>query len=214
VSTTPRKRSRTISDVAPGPMKPNRLCCCSPRAYVWIETTSTSIFVEQSIHVSRHLDVKRHLTTHANADAKPLVESRVMSDASVQPPGGPSVSADSMGAARSADNTASDSGTAVDDEVKKDVTVEKDQGKVYRTDTYTVHWQAEGEGDLKVSLQVTGIVSFSADWLPRSGSIRRSINYILHGPAYDPGGGMEVLATLVVESCMDSVQQDSRAMRP
>lgn len=84
----------------------NALCCkyCAPMAYVWMDTTSTSVFVENSITETRHLDVQRHLDTHANADAN---------------------------------DTSSDSGTDIDDHIIKDVELRRNQGKVYRTDTYT-----------------------------------------------------------------------------
>jgi hypothetical protein len=206
----------TQVDDAPAPL-PNQLCCeyCPPNASVWIESTSTSIFVENSIVETRHLDVKRHLDTHANAGANPSLELRAATNSSLQPPGGPSVNADAFSGAKSVDDTSSDGGTDFDDEIIKDVEVRKNQGKVYRTDTYTVHWLAEGEGKLHTTLNVTGAVSYEADWLPRSGEIRLSKTYLLEPPAYDPGGPSDVIATLRVADCRPTVvSQSNTGFRP
>ena len=59
--------------------KPQELCCCPPRAMVWIDTRTSCCFIENQI------DMKRQLLARADAVA------------SVQPPAGPSVNAESGG---------------------------------------------------------------------------------------------------------------------
>jgi hypothetical protein len=195
----------------------NELCCCdcAPRIYVWIETSSTSVFVENKTDLRRDIDIKRQLASRANADAKPLLEDRAASSASVNPPGAPDVKANSFGASRSTDNTSSDSSTSFDDQIKKEELVKKDQGKVYRTDSYTVHWEAHGHGELHISLDLDGIIRYSADWLPRSGYVKLSKNYMLEPPNYDPGGQTELNVHAKVTDCMKrTVEQSNGVPRP
>jgi hypothetical protein len=194
--------------------RPNELCCafCPPNAFVWFDTASTSIFVENSIVETRHLDIKRHLGSHANADVNPTLEIRAATNSSVQLPAGPAQSSDAFAGSKSIDDTSSESGTDFDDEVIKDVEVRKNQGKVYRTDTYTVHWVATGEGRLHVSLRVAGVVPYSADWLPREGQVHLSKTYLLEPPAYDPGGPAVMTATLQVGDCRSTIVTQSNSV--
>jgi hypothetical protein len=194
----------------------NELCCCPClNAYVWIETDSVNIAVENATIVEEHLDTKRHLDSTANADAKPTLELRASTNASVNAPGAPQVNADSLAAGKTADDTESDGKATLDESVKKDVSVRREQAKVYRKDTYTVHWQAEGEGQLHVSLLVNGVIAYAADWLPKSGSVRLSKDYMLHPPIYDPGGPNSLTAMVQVTDCNNKVVvQSNTAPRP
>ncbi len=209
------RREAMTDDIRPERTAQNQLCCCPPVAYVWIDTASTSTYVENRIDVTKHLQVTRRLDAHANADAKPLLEARATTNASIQPPGGPSVNADSMGATRSQDDTNSDSGTEFSDLLTRDTEIHKDQGKVYRIDSYTVHWQAEGQGPLHISLKVGGVLAYAADWLPATGNVRLSKTYLLEPPAYDPGGVAELNALLTIRDCCNqAVSQGNSVPRP
>ncbi len=146
--------------------KPQELCCCPPRAMVWIDTRTSCCFIENQI------DMKRQLLARADAVA------------SVQPPAGPSVNAESGG------------GTQFDE------TTFKDQGKVYRTDTYIIHWKADGQcWPLSVQLHVDGEVDYAADCLPEEGEVTLSHAYMLEPPDYLPQGSGKVTATLNVADC-------------
>lgn len=85
---------------------------------------------------------------------------------------------------------------------KLDDSIMKAQGKVYRTDRYTVHWQAEGScRPLQVSLFVKGEVAYQADCLPEQGEVTLSRTYLLVPPAYDPPGPGSLSAELEVTDC-------------
>ena len=146
--------------------KPQELCCCPPRAMVWIDTRTSCCFIENQI------DMKRRLQVRADAAA------------SVQPPAGPAVDAEGAGGSQL------DEGTF------------KGQGKVYRTDTYTVHWRAEGQcRPLSVQLRVNGEIDYVADCLPEEGEVTLSQSYMLEPPDYLPQGSGQVAATLSVADC-------------
>src|SRR5690606_24363918 len=134
-----------------------------------------------------HSAAKAHpdLSVNALANAVPTVNTRVTSTASVQPPGGPPVSADSVGAALSdakADSK-SDADAKVDTDSGSDTVIDsvikKDQGKVYRTDRYTVHWEAQGDGHLRVDLAIGGAVRQHLEWLRESGEVTVVRNHLL-----------------------------------
>lgn len=206
-----RGASRTQQDVGG-----NELCCCPcVNAYIWIETDSVNIEVANSTFVDEQLQTSRSLGSAASADAKPAIELRAATNASVNAPGAPQVNADSLAAGKETADSDSDSKSTLEESVKKSVTVRRDQAKVYRKDSYIVHWQAEGEGKLHVSLQVSGVIVYAADWLPKSGSVRLSKDYMLHPPTYDPGGPASVTALLQVVDCNNlSVAQSNTVPRP
>lgn len=117
-----------------GPPCKNEHCCCPPRALVWIDTRTQTIFVENA----------------------------------VGPQG------------------------------------RKAQGKVYRTDLYTVHWKAEGTcPPLEVTLYVTGAITptYEAKCLPAEGEVTLSRAYMMEPPNYDPVGMGTVTARLEVSDC-------------
>lgn len=83
-----------------------------------------------------------------------------------------------------------------------DTTVTKDQGKVYRTDKYTIHWQAKGEcGPLEVRLRVDGEITYDGRCLPDRGHITRSVAYLLEPPDYQPPGPGYVRVEGTVVDC-------------
>jgi len=168
---TPRARSERRTEGAR--YRQNELCCCDclPRASVWIETRSRSIFVENAITEMRQLDVTRTLNATAQAGAHTNEEQRTATNASADPTSGPAINADAFSGARSVDDSSSDSGTNFQDDVTKTVELRKPQGKVYRTDSYIVHWDARGHGDLEVTLTVTGAVTFQGSWLRPEGRV-------------------------------------------
>ena len=136
-----------------------KLCCCPPRAMVWIDSRTSCCFIENQI------DMKRRLQVRADAAA------------SVQPPGGPAVNAEGAGGSQL------DEGTY------------KDQGKVYRTDTYTIHWKAEGEcRPLSVELHVSGEIGYDADCLPEKGEVTISRTYMLEPPVTNVGAACHLVA--------------------
>ncbi len=122
--------------------------------------------------VENKIDMRRSLQTRSDAAA------------AVRPPGGPDESA------QSGAGTRFDEGTM------------KDQGKLYRTDVYTVHWLADGRCQpLAVRLWIRGEVQYEADCLPLAGEVTLSRSYLLEPPAYAPQGPGEVVARLSVEDC-------------
>ena len=145
---------------------PAELCCCPPRAMVWVDAEMTCCFIENQI------DMKRRLQVRADAAAV------------VQPPGGPAVDAEG------------DGGSQIDEGTFKD------QGKVYRTDVYTIHWRSEGQcRPLAVGLFVDGEVNYQALCIPEEGKVRLSRTYMLEPPDYQPPGPGQVTATLKVRDC-------------
>jgi hypothetical protein len=120
--------------------------------------------------VENKIDMKRRLQVRADANA------------SIQPPGGPGVDADGSGGSEL------DEGTF------------KDQGKVYRVDEYTVHWKVQGHGDLQVSLEISGAVRYSANWLPCEGSIAVCAPRVLLPPNYS--NPSQITATVRARDCM------------
>lgn len=135
---------------------------------------TASVYIETSsraVFVENEIDMKRRLMVRAD------------SNASVNPPSGPDVNADGSGGSQL------DEGTF------------KKQGKVYRTDCYTVHWHAHGDGPLRVRLTLNGAVSWSADWLPTSGKTAVSANHLLEPPDYSPRVTTRVTARLEVFNC-------------
>jgi hypothetical protein len=197
----------------------NAFCCCPPKARVWIEVLCSSVFVENSIQI------KRRFMTQSDAQVKPDIHvasssdaaERVNAVAAANVAGTPQSAGDSMGAQKT--DAHGDSFTKVDagsdGKTEVDEFVEKNQGKVYRTDKYTIHWQADGEGDLQVSLNVAGALNYSADWLPASGSVTVSRNFLLEPPNYAPGDPGAVTATVSVKDCMgQSAKQTNRSATP
>lgn len=81
-------------------------------------------------------------------------------------------------------------------------TVLKSQGKVYRTDRYTVHWRAEGQcRPLEVRLSVGGAVAYRAECLPEEGRVVLSRSYLMEPPGYDPDGADYLRADVEVRDC-------------
>lgn len=145
--------------------KSAKLCCCPPRALLWIDTRTTAIFVENRIEESRHFEVRADVANSIN-----------------QPQ--PDVASD--GAANS----------------EMDQTIIKNQGKVYRSDSYTIHWKGLGECQpVQVTLSVSGETSYSAHCLPEEGEVTLSHVYLLEPPDYRPPGPGFVTATLEVVDC-------------
>jgi hypothetical protein len=155
----------------------NELCCCPPRARIWIETRSVAEFVENKI------DMKRRLMVRADANA------------SVRPPAGPDVNADGSGGSQL------DEGTM------------KDQGKVYRTDTYIVHWSTEGHGDLEVSIDVPAL-GWAGTWLEKSGQVELARSFILEPPYTAPPPDSVTARILVRDCCGYRVEHSQTARRP
>lgn len=148
-------------------IKPTReLCCCPPRAMVWIDSKTSCCFIENKI------DMSRRLQTRADAAA------------TIQLPGGP------------AQDAQAGSGSQLDEGTYKD------QGKVYRSDVYTIHWQSDGQClPLQVSLSVSGAIQYRAECLPMEGEVTLSQTYMLEPPDYAPPGDAFVSAELLVEDC-------------
>lgn len=156
----------------------NELCCCPPRARVWIETRTEAIYVENKTEMQRRLQVR--------ADA----------NTTIRPPAGPDANADGSGGSQI------DEGTL------------KEQGKIYRVDTYVVHWSAEGAGDLEVALSVLAL-GWRGTWLGRSDSVSLAKAYLLTPPDYQPPSPDSVEATITVRDCFGHVVTHSQsAMRP
>ena len=109
---------------------------------------------------------------------------RADANASVRAPGGPEVDAEGAGGSQL------DEGTF------------KKQGKVYRIDEYTVHWEACGQClPLDVALTVGGDVDYRAQHLPERGEVVLSHAYILEPPNYDAPTKVGINATLAVSDC-------------
>jgi hypothetical protein len=199
----------------PPPAQGNALCCCPPVARVRISNRSVAVEVENSIEEDFHLHTKQQLGANSAADAKDSAESRALANAAVKAPGGPDVNADSTGAGRSSADSDSNSASSLSEEVQKDHVMRKNQAKVYRIDTWTIAWDARGDGDLRVSLEVSGVLAYSADWLEKRGEVELSRAYMLHPPAYDPGAPDFLEATLVVADCENrKASYTNRAPRP
>jgi hypothetical protein len=81
----------------------------------------------------------------------------------------------------------------------------KDQGKIYRTDAYTVHWEAEGDGDLEVTLVLSRALTYVAEWLPSKGKITVTKNHLLLPPTYALPAEARLVATLTVRDCCGAV---------
>jgi hypothetical protein len=120
--------------------------------------------------VENKIDMRRRLQVRADANA------------SIQPPGGPGVDADGSGGSEL------DEGTF------------KDQGKVYRIDEYTIHWKVQGNGDLQVSLEISGSVQYTADWLPLEGAITVCSPRVLL--PHDYANPSQITATVSAQDCM------------
>lgn len=122
--------------------------------------------------IENKIDMKRRLQVRADANA------------SLKRPGGPETNADGSGGSQL------DEGTL------------KDQGKIYRTDLYTIHWRAEGQCQpLRAQLQVGGEVDYVANCIPNSGEVTLSRTYMLEPPNYAASVPGSVTATLTVEDC-------------
>jgi len=122
--------------------------------------------------VENKIDMKRRLQARADANA------------SLRPPGGPDTNADGSGGSQL------DEGTM------------KDQGKVYRTDVYTIHWKAEGLcRPLQVRLLVDGAREWQGNCLPEEGKVTLSRSYLMEPPTYAPQGPATLAATLFVQDC-------------
>ncbi|MCP4727815.1 MAG: hypothetical protein GY863_22445 [bacterium] len=121
-------------------------------------------------YVENSIEMKRRLQVRSDANA------------SLKPPGGPDTNADGSG------------GSQIDEGLLKD------QGKVYRTDEYEVNWTAEGFGPLRVMLELSGAIAYTADWLPSEGSVTLSKNQLLKPPDYIPGS-TTVNGVITVQDC-------------
>lgn len=175
-----KKTSTASKRVKRRDIKKPDLCCCSPRAMLWIDARTECCFIENKIDMQRRLQ--------ARADAA----------AAVRPPGGPDTNAQSGGGSQL------DEGTM------------KDQGKIYRTDVYTVHWKADGPCQpLLVRLSVRGDVQYQADCLPDRGEVTLSNTYLLEPPNYAPPGNGNVTAFLSVDDCAHAHGEcENTAYRP
>lgn len=161
------------------PAHDHDLCCCPPRAMLWIDARTHSIFVENKI------DVKRRLQVRADANA------------SIRPPAGPDSDADGSGGSELEEGTL------------------KEQGKVYRTDYYTIHWRAEGQCQpLLVALRVGGAKDYFAGSISPSGSVTLSATYMME-PPYVPQGPDFLEAELLVRDCARlEARASNRVPRP
>src|SRR5207244_13285575 len=82
----------------------------------------------------------------------------------------------------------------------------KEQGKVYRTDVYTVHWLAEGEcRPLQVKLQVDGAIRYHAGCFPDRGEVTLSTTYLLEPPDDTPPTPDGIVAELLVRDCAKAI---------
>jgi hypothetical protein len=133
------------------------------------------IWIDSRSHccfIENEIDMSRRLLARADANA------------SVRPPGGPEVDAEGAGGSQL------DEGTF------------KKQGKVYRIDEYTIHWEAVGQcRPLDVNLRVGGDLAYQARHLPERGDVVLSHAYILEPPNYDAPTKVGINATLVVSDC-------------
>ena len=135
--------------------------------------------------VENQLEMKRRFTVRSD------------SNASLNPPGGPATNADGSG------DSQIDEGTL------------KEQGKVYRTDIYTVHWKAEGDcRPLEVTLDVSGARTWYGSCLPLEGEVTMSKSYMMKPPEYTPQGENYLKAVLRVKSCHDSAECENMVDRP
>ncbi|MEX2283981.1 MAG: hypothetical protein WEE89_15960 [Gemmatimonadota bacterium] len=124
---------------------------------------------------------------------------RADANAAIRAPGGPEVDAEGAGGSQL------DEGTM------------KPQGKVYRVDEYTIHWQAIGQcRPLSVSLVVNGDRNYIANGVPETGQVALSVAYMLEPDNdYDPTGKVGITAVLTVIDCAGNrVQNRNTAQRP
>lgn len=144
------------------------------------------IWIDSRSHccfIENEIDMRRRLLARADANA------------SVRAPGGPEVDAEGAGGSQL------DEGTF------------KKQGKVYRIDEYTVHWEAEGHCQpLEVNLRVSGDISYQARRLPQRGQVVLSHAYILEPPNYDAPTKVGINATLLVADCAGNRVQNGNAI--
>jgi len=155
----------------------NQICCCPPRARIWMERRTEAIYVENEI------DMKRRLMARADANT------------SIRPPSGPDTNADGSGGSQI------DEGTF------------KKQGKIYRTDLITIHWCAEGKGDLRVQISASGgNINYHGDWMPNSGSVTLPSSDLLEPPYYGSTTFGNVEATIDVEDCCGSHVRQSQTL--
>jgi hypothetical protein len=83
-----------------------------------------------------------------------------------------------------------------------DTTMLKNQGKVYRIDSYTIHWAVESDAGLQgIGLQVSGEVQSANQCIPKKGSITLSCSHLLEPPNYQPSGPGFVSATVTAMDC-------------
>jgi hypothetical protein len=83
-----------------------------------------------------------------------------------------------------------------------DTSTVKDQGKVYRIDSYTVHWRVEAEsGVQEVQLKIDGEVQCVNNCVPKDNSLTLSCSHLLLGPQYVPAGPGFVSASVKVTDC-------------
>jgi len=120
-------------------------------------------------------------------------------DAAIKPPAGPDTNADSSAGS----------------ELKVDTL--KGQGKVYRSDIYTIHWKAEGHGQpLHVNITISGACNWSVTWLPLEGQVTLTRAYMMYPPNYSPPNDTEYLiARIDATDCMgNSVYNENKVNRP
>lgn len=197
------------SDARPTPPAKSHRCCCPPRAQIWIDVTSKSIYVENKIEIKRHFEthsaarVVPDLQVHSAAD----VLERTTATASANTGAPPMSAGDSVGVAKSDSKGDANANVDANSDGKTlvDEFVFKNQGKVYRTDEYTVHWRAKGDGEVDVRLDLSGVLSLHAEGLPDSGSITAVKNHLLEPAGYQPMDALVLRATIEVTDCANHV---------
>jgi hypothetical protein len=83
-----------------------------------------------------------------------------------------------------------------------DTSTIKNQGKVYRIDSYTIHWRVESDAGVQaIGLQVSGEVQCANSCIPKKSSITLSCSKLLEPPHYQPSGPGFVSATVTLMDC-------------
>lgn len=98
-----------------------------------------------------------------------------------------------------------------------DTSTTKNQGKVYRTDIYTINWRVEAQcKPLAVQLTLDGEIKFTTDkCLPAEGQVTLSRAYMLEPPAYAPPGQGFLSATIEATDCAhQALSRTAQVPRP
>lgn len=94
-------------------------------------------------------------------------------------------------------------------------TAKQPQDALYRTDSYTIHWKADGNcKPLSVKLYVSGAVIYTGHCIPDEGQITLTKAYPMD-PPYTPAGLDHVEAKLdVVDCARGTASCKTRVLRP